>query len=179
MICMLSRRIFRDDLKNVGSSVVQRFLHSILQRERRGRTTAAGAVQLQPNDAVAHADQIAIAAMRLEIGPNGLQAAQHPGFYVVGMKRVEQKHAGHKIILQRLPQDALALWCFKALVYQALQRRPMQFNYGLNQTKRGGPGLRVGRLIEFGSQLLYSLRLRAELSAPGRRQRLLGVDRRR
>ena len=77
---MLSRRILRDNFQNVGSGFVQRLFHCGLQGEGRRRTTAAGTVQLEPNDAITHADQLAVSAMRLEIGPDGLETRAPPWF---------------------------------------------------------------------------------------------------
>ena len=66
---------------------------------------------------------------------------------------------------------------FQALVDQSLQRGAMQLNHRLNQLQRGGPNLRVARLVEFRCQLLYMFTLRAELSAPRCGHRLLSLGR--
>src|SRR6202044_2777257 len=78
---ILSGGILRDNFQNIGSGFVQSLFHCGLERERRRRTTAAGTMQLEPNDAVPHADQLAVSTMRLEIGSDGIETAHHPGFY--------------------------------------------------------------------------------------------------
>ena len=47
-------------------------------------------MQLQPNDAVVDADQLAISTVGLEIWADGLEAADDSSFYVVGVERVER-----------------------------------------------------------------------------------------
>src|ERR1700733_27867 len=63
----LSRRILRNNFKNVRSCFVKSFFHRVLQGEGRGRATAAGAMQLEANDPIAHAAQLAVAAMRFNV----------------------------------------------------------------------------------------------------------------
>ena len=162
----LNRRILRDNFKNVGSRFVERFFHRVLQGERRGRATTAGTVQLKPNDAIAHADQLAISAMRLKVRPDRLETADNPGFNIVGMEGMQQEHAGDEVVFEGRSEHPLTLRRLHAPVDQALQRGAMQLNHRLNQLQRSGPNLRVARLVELGRQLLYMFTLGAELSAP-------------
>ena len=74
-------------------------------------------------------------------------------------------------------EHPLAFRRFQAPVDQSLQRGAMQLNHGLNQLQRGGPNLRVARLVEFRRQFFYVFTLGAELSAPRCGHRLLSAGR--
>src|ERR1700722_16446495 len=52
--------ILRDNLENVRSSFVERFFHRGLQGEGRRWATAAGTVQLEPDNPIPHTDQLAV-----------------------------------------------------------------------------------------------------------------------
>ena len=146
---MLSRRILRDNFKDVRSSFVQRLFHRVLQGEGRGRTAAACPVQFKPNDAITHADQLAVSAMRLEIGPHRLKTADHPGFYIVGMERVQQEHAGYKVVLERRGQYPFAFRCFQTACRSivAVRRRAAQLPTEPAPARRPElPGRRTGQV---------------------------------
>ena len=134
-------------------------------------------MQLEPDDAIAHADQFAISAMRLQIGSHCFYTAQHPRLYVIRMERVQQKHARYQIVLERLVQHPLTLQGCKALVDHPLQCGTMQFDDRLDKLKGCGPDFWIAGLIEFASQLLYAFGLGAELSALRWRHRLLNTGR--
>ena len=53
----------------------------------------------------------------------------------------------------------------------------MQLDHRLNQFQRGGPNLRVARLIQCRRQFFYMFTLRAELSAPRCGHGLLSLGR--
>src|SRR5580704_8368845 len=94
----LNRRILRVNFQNIGSRFVERFFHRVLQGEGRRRATTAGTMQLKPYDPVAHADQFAVSAMRLEVRPDRLETTDNPGFDVIRMEGVEQEHAGDEVV---------------------------------------------------------------------------------
>jgi hypothetical protein len=113
--------------------------------------------------------------MRFKVRPDRLETADDPGFDVVRVQGVEQKHAGDKVVLEGITENPLALRRFRASVYQALQSGAMQLDHRLHQLQSGGPNLRVTGLIELACQSLNVFTLDAKLSAPQSGYRLLSA----
>src|ERR1700722_3650614 len=122
----LNRRILRDNFKNVGSRFVERFFHRVLQGEGRGGATTAGTMQLKPNDAIAHADQLAVSTMRLKVRPDRFDPADNPGFNIVRMEGMQQEHAGDEVVFEGGSEHSLTLRRLYAPIDQPLQRGAVQ-----------------------------------------------------
>ena len=110
-------------------------------------------MQSEANDAIVDGNQLAVAAMGFQIGPHRFDPAQHPGLDVVGMQRMQQEHARDEVILQGFVEYAFASGGLDALIDEPLKRRTVQLDNGLHELERGGPDLRIVRLIELAASI--------------------------
>jgi hypothetical protein len=120
--------VFGDDLDDVGRDLEERVFDGILESERGARATAAGSVEAQVDDAIADGSEFDVAAVGLEIRAGFVDAAQHAGFEVVGMKVMQQEHAGDEVVLQRVAEDPLTCRRSCERVDETLQGGTVEFD---------------------------------------------------